>query len=232
MDLREFKRECILSEHENLSRVVEKELVATAVLRGAALGSYLIAAAFAVAYDFSIAAIVYGVPVLGSGGLYFGKLSNATATQVPKTNNGTFDPVIVFGLGLQLGLGYNFTKGPLSAGFALTVFGIVEGVIAPWHPYGQSSRSTALTVSDAVMQSGYYFKLSGMVGVIGLLYGKVDFAIIQAAVNVKITLSLQCRYTCLDSFAYRTHLPDGTHWETVQDEPTTAAYSVGLSYRF
>ena len=39
--------------------------------------------------SFSIAAIVYGVPVLGSGGLYFGKLSNATATQVPKTNNGT-----------------------------------------------------------------------------------------------------------------------------------------------
>jgi len=144
--------------------------------------------------SFSIAAIVYGVPVLGSGGLYFGKLSNATATQVPKTNNGTFDPVIVFGLGLQLGLGYNFTKGPLSAGFALTVFGIVEGVIAPWHAYDQSSRSTALTVSDGVMQSDYYFKLSGMVGLIGLLYGKVDFAIIQAAVNVKITLSLQITY--------------------------------------
>ncbi|MBV9774528.1 MAG: LysM peptidoglycan-binding domain-containing protein, partial [Gemmatimonadetes bacterium] len=32
------------------------------------------------------------------------------------------------------------------------------------------------------------------VGIIGLLYGKVDFAIIQASLNVKITLSLQITY--------------------------------------
>jgi LysM repeat protein len=137
--------------------------------------------------SFSFSAIVYGVPVLGSGGLYFGKLSAATATQVPRTTQGTFDPVIVFGLGLQLGLGYDFTKGPLSAGFALTVFGIVEGVIAAWHPYVPAGGSKAL-------QDDYYFKLSGTVGVIGLLYGKIDFAIIQASLNVKITLSIQITY--------------------------------------
>ncbi len=144
--------------------------------------------------SFSIAAIVYGVPVLGAGGFYFGKLSNATATQVPKTTKGTFDPVVVFGLGLQLGLGYNFTKGPLSAGFAVTFFGIVEGVIAPWHPYDQSGQSTALVAANGALQSDYYFKLSGTVGVIGLLYGKIDFAIIQASVNVKITLAAQITY--------------------------------------
>ena len=138
--------------------------------------------------SFSFSAIVYGVPVLGSGGLYFGKLSSATATQVPKTTQGTFDPVIVFGLGLQLGLGYDFTKGPLSAGFALTVFGIVEGVIAAWHPYAPPSST------GGAVQDEYYFKLSGTVGIIGLLYGKVDFAIIQASVNVKITLSIQITY--------------------------------------
>lgn len=137
--------------------------------------------------SFSFSAIVYGVPVLGSGGLYFGKLSSATATQVPKSTRGTFDPVIVFGLGLQLGLGYDFTKGPLSAGFALTVFGIVEGVIAAWHPYLPAGGQKAL-------QDDYYFKLSGTVGVIGLLYGKIDFAIIQASLNVKITLSIQVTY--------------------------------------
>ena len=144
--------------------------------------------------SFSIAAIIYGVPVLGSGGLYFGKLSNATATQVPKTNKGTFDPVIVFGVGLQLGLGYNFTKGPLSAGFALTVFGIVEGVIAAWHPYDKSSQQASVTELGLALQSDYYFKLSGTVGVIGLLYGKIDFSIIKASVNVKFTLSLQITY--------------------------------------
>src|SRR5262249_52269625 len=135
-------------------------------------------------------AIVYGVPVLGSGGFYFGKLSSATATQVPSTAKGTFDPVIVFGLGLQLGLGYNFVKGPLAAGFALTVFGIVEGVIAPWHPYTPALPAAAGTS----LQNEYYFKLSGTVGIIGLLYGKVDFAIIQASVNVNITLSLKITY--------------------------------------
>jgi hypothetical protein len=140
--------------------------------------------------SFSISAIVYGVPVLGSGGLYFGKLSNATATQVPRTELGTFNPVIVFGLGLQLGLGYNFVKGPLQAGFALTVFGIIEGVIAAWHPY-----TPALASGGALsLQDEYYFKLSGTVGIIGLLYGKVDFAIIQASVNVNIKLSLKITY--------------------------------------
>jgi len=143
--------------------------------------------------SFSLYAIVYGVPVMGSGGLYFGKLSSATAMQVPKTNAGTFDPVIVFGIGLQLGLGYDFTKGPLSAGFSLTVFGIIEGVIAAWHPYSGSTTRSITALGDS-LQSDYYFKISGTVGVIGLLYGKVDFAIISASVNVKIVLSIQITY--------------------------------------
>ncbi|MBT2117094.1 LysM peptidoglycan-binding domain-containing protein [Dyella sp. LX-66] len=146
--------------------------------------------------SFSISAIVYGVPVLGSGGLYFGKLSGATATQVPRTDLGTFNPVIVFGLGLQLGLGYNFVKGPLQAGFALTVFGIIEGVIAAWHPYkpAQSASRELMQAGSGSLQDEYYFKISGTVGIIGLLYGKVDFAIIQASVNVNITLSLKITY--------------------------------------
>ncbi|WP_316196939.1 LysM domain-containing protein [Bradyrhizobium sp. SZCCHNS3053] len=143
--------------------------------------------------SFSISVIVYGVPVLGAGGFYIGKLSNATSTKIPKTNLGTFDPVIEFGIGLQLGLGYNFEKGPLKAGFALTVFGIVEGVVAPWHPYNPA-RTLASRASSGALQSDYYFRLSGTVGIIGLLYGSVDFAIISASVNVKIVLSIQLTY--------------------------------------
>jgi len=146
--------------------------------------------------SFSISVIVYGVPVLGSGGFYFGKLSNATSTKIPKTDLGTFDPVIEFGLGLQLGLGYNFEKGPLKAGFALTVFGIIEGVIAPWHPYDSSGTEMVRASSGGALQSDYYFKVSGTVGIIGLLYGSVDFAIISASINVKIVLSLQITYEC------------------------------------
>jgi LysM repeat protein len=138
--------------------------------------------------SFSVSAIIYGVPVLGAGGFYFGKLSSVTATQVPKTTKGSFNPVIVFGLGLQLGLGYNFVKGPLKAGFAVTVFGILEGVIAAFHPY-----STRLPSTGSV-QDDYYFKITGTVGIIGLLYGSVDFAIISASVNVKLTLSVSLTY--------------------------------------
>lgn len=163
--------------------------------------------------SFSISVIVYGVPVLGSGGFYFGKLSNATSTTTPKTDLGTFDPVIEFGVGLQLGLGYNFEKGPLKAGFALTVFGIIEGTIAPWHPYDESSRALALAASGGALQSDYYFKVKGTVGIIGLLYGSVDFAIISASLNVKIVLSISITY------------------EAYREIPLTATASVEVSLK-
>jgi len=143
--------------------------------------------------SFSIYAIVGGVPVMGSGDLYFGKLSSATATQVPATDKGTFDPVMVFGIGLQLGLGYSFTAGPLTADFSLTMFGIIEGVIAAWHPY-QLPASSQPGQTSGPLQDEYYFKLTGTVGIIGTLNGKVDFAIIQASVSVKIVLSAQITY--------------------------------------
>jgi hypothetical protein len=137
--------------------------------------------------SFSLSAIVFGIPVLGSGGLYFGKLSNATATQVPVTSLGTFNPVVVFGLGLQVGLGYNFVKGPLKAGFALTVAGIIEGVIATYHPYSGDNSGTEV-------QDSNYFRLQGTVGLIGMLYGTVDFKIISASVLVNLTFSVQIVY--------------------------------------
>lgn len=139
--------------------------------------------------SFSFSAIIYGVPVLGSGGVYFGKLSAVTATQVPATTKGTFDPVITFGLGMQVGLGYNFSMGPLKAGFALTVFGILEGTIATFHAYQISSGS-----SNTPVQNDYYFYIKGTVGVLGKLYGSVDFGIISASLTVKITLSLSVTY--------------------------------------
>ena len=138
--------------------------------------------------SFALYAIIPpGIPVMGAGGFYFGSLGNAASTLVPQTSAGTFEPVIAFGVGLQLGLGYNITEGPLSAGFSLTIFGIVEGVLAAWHPYDGVTGNNSL-------QDEYYFKLTGTIGIIGLLYGKVDFGIVQASVNVKIVLSLQISY--------------------------------------
>lgn len=150
--------------------------------------------------SFSLYAIIAGIPVTGSLGLYFGKLSAATSTDVPKTTKGSFDPVLVFGVGLRIGLGYDFTKGPLKAGFALTVFGIIEGVIAPWHSYTPGDAGRALPSADGrsllgdAVQDDYYFRVQGTLGIIGTLYARIDFAIITASLNVKIIVSLQVTY--------------------------------------
>jgi LysM repeat protein len=158
--------------------------------------------------SFTIEAIIPpGIPVVGSGGLYFGKLSSATSSQVPQATNGTFNPVIVFGFGLQVGFGKSIHYGILSAGFSLTVVGILEGVIAKWNPYpnyqltGASSDDALVRADDRQVQDAYYFWLRGTVGLMGKLYGTVDFAIIKADVNVEIKLLLQLTYESYSSIA-------------------------------
>ena len=88
--------------------------------------------------SFSIEVQAGPLPVVGSAGFYFGKLSSATTDKVPHdTRPGWFNPVIVFGFGAQVGLGKSIEAGILRAGFSVTVFGIIEGVIARWQPYGE-----------------------------------------------------------------------------------------------
>lgn len=131
--------------------------------------------------DFSRSAtvelIVYGVPILGSGGLYFGVLSSASSRRVPAVKEGYFNPVLTLGLGLQLGLGKSFQKGPLKAGFSLTVLGVVEGVLARWNP------------PNPQLESDFYYWLQGTLGIAGKLYGKLDFSVVKADVNVALVLA-------------------------------------------
>lgn len=149
--------------------------------------------------SFTIEGIVYpGIPLLGSAGFYFGKLSSATSNQVPLVTNGTFNPVIIFGFGLQIGVGKSIRYGILSAGFSITVFGIVEGVLAKWNPY----QLTAGGASDnSQLQGAYYFWLRGTVGIIGKIFGTVDFAIIKADVNIEVKVMLQLTYESYRSIA-------------------------------
>ncbi len=149
--------------------------------------------------SFSIEAIVPpGLPLLGSAGFYFGKLSSATSNQVPTVTNGTFNPVIVFGFGLQVGVGKSIRYGILSAGFSITVFGIIEGVLGKWNPYQLTDGGSS---SNSQLQGAYYFWLRGTVGLIGKLFGSVDFAIIKAEVNIEIRLMLQLTYETYVSMA-------------------------------
>ncbi len=142
--------------------------------------------------SFSVEAIIPpGIPVMGSGGFYFGKLSSATTDKVPAATNGWFNPVIVFGFGAQLGLGKSIEAGILRAGFSLTVFGIIEGVLARFLPYEGPTQLG----NPNNLQDGYYFALIGTAGVQGRLYGSIDFAIIKA--DVDISISLYIRFTLI-----------------------------------
>jgi LysM repeat protein len=130
------------------------------------------------------------LPVMGSAGLYFGKLSSATTDRVPSSPHGTFNPVLVFGFGLQFGLGYSFEAGILKAGFSLTALAILEGILAKWNPYQLPAGPT----DNTQLETAYYFWFRGTVGLMGKLYGSVDFAIIKAELNIDITLIVQLTF--------------------------------------
>jgi hypothetical protein len=141
--------------------------------------------------SFTVQAIVPpGIPAMGSGGFYFGKLSSATTNKVPQTNNGSFNPVIVFGIGLQVGVGYSVNYGILSAGFSVTLFGVIEGVIAAYHPYTGALQES----NKEQVETSYYYYLQGTIGIIGKLYGSVDFGIISASVNITVIVYAQATF--------------------------------------
>ena len=112
------------------------------------------------------------IPVSAAAGLYFGVLSGQTATQVPQVTNGSFAPVIVAGFGVEVGLGKSVSIGPLDAGFFAGFIGILEGVLAWFHPD-----------SDQGSQAIYY-KVTGTVGIQIHIWGTVNFAILQASLDI------------------------------------------------
>ncbi|SDF78063.1 LysM peptidoglycan-binding domain-containing protein [Chitinophaga filiformis] len=130
------------------------------------------------------------IPVMGSAGVYFGKLSSATTNRVPAATNGTFNPVLVFGFGIQFGFGYSFDAGILKAGFSLTAVAILEGILAKWNPYQITDGSG----NNTQLETSYYFWFRGTVGIMGKLYGTVDFAIVKADVDVAISLLVQITF--------------------------------------
>ncbi|MDQ7981740.1 Ig-like domain-containing protein [Paraburkholderia sp. SARCC-3016] len=142
--------------------------------------------------SFTIEAIIPpGIPVLGSAGFYFGKLSSASTNRVPASSYGTFNPVLVFGFGMQVGFGKSIQYGILSAGFSVTVVGILEGVLAKWNPYQLTDSGREPSTQ---LQGDYYFWLRGTVGIVGRVYGSVDFAIVKANVDITVKLLLQLTY--------------------------------------
>ncbi|NER29873.1 MAG: hypothetical protein F6J89_20195, partial [Symploca sp. SIO1C4] len=105
--------------------------------------------------DFSRSIAVNVGIFLGVGGFYFNKLSAETATSVPAITNGTFNPVLEFGIGLKVGLGKIIKKGPLRAEMSITIHGILQGVFATFNPTDTSQNKVT------------YYKVQGVVGIFG-----------------------------------------------------------------
>jgi hypothetical protein len=122
--------------------------------------------------DFSRSFSIQVFPFVGYGGFYFGVLSGATTSKVPTTTYGQFNPVIVAGLGLSLGVGKTIDEGILSAGLSLTVVGIFQGVLGYYTCY-----------SDSTQKATYYW-FQATVGIVGHIYGEINFAIISARLDV------------------------------------------------
>jgi LysM repeat protein len=143
-------------------------------------GNFRIDFGFPKGLDFSRSFSVQVFPFVGYGGFYFALLDGATSKRVPRIVNGDFHPVIEFGVALSLGVGKTIDEGVLSGGLSVTVIGILEGVLAWFHPTDSSPEET-------------YYWFQGTVAVIGRLYATIDFAIVQASVDVTAYLSVTLR---------------------------------------
>lgn len=117
------------------------------------------------------------LPFMGSGGFYFGVLSASTATTVPQTTKGNFSPVIVFGIGLRVGIGKEINKGILKAGLSLTVQGVLEGTFAQYNSF------------DGGNEDVMYYYILGKIAIVGHLYGAINFAIISAELDIRLFIS-------------------------------------------
>jgi hypothetical protein len=146
-------------------------------------GAFLVDFGFPYHRDFSQSLAIEAFPFTGAGGFYFGVLDSQTSTAVPAIKNGSFKPVIVFGIGLQVGVGKTIDEGCFSAGVLVAVEGILEGVLAFFQPSDASAKET-------------YWALVGSVGVSAHVFGSIDFVIVQASVDLYVFANVQITAIC------------------------------------
>ncbi len=141
--------------------------------------------------SFTIQTMASGIPVIGSVGFYLNKLSGVTSTRLPVSSIGHFKPVIELGLGMRLGIGKEFQKGPLKAGISVVVIAIIEGVMARWNRWKDNKSEGK---KGLVQKDSFYFWLQGTAGIQGKLFGTVDLGLVAADIDLSITLATQLTY--------------------------------------
>ncbi|MFP5246278.1 MAG: hypothetical protein ACLGH0_06245, partial [Thermoanaerobaculia bacterium] len=140
-------------------------------------GNFRVDLGFPANGNFTDSFTVQVFPFIGSGGFYFAYLTGETSQRVPRITNGVFNPVLEAGIGLRVGLGKEVNKGILAGGISITVEGIVEGIVAFFTPY------------DNALSDAKYYWIQGTVGIVGQLYGKVDFVVIKVSVSVRASIT-------------------------------------------
>jgi hypothetical protein len=116
----------------------------------------------------------------GGGGLYFGKLRSGDLPSTTTTID--YNPILEFGLALELGLGRDFTAGPVSASLFVGLRGVFQGLLA-WEAVDKDSNDTKLS------RSPDYYWFSASVSLIGTVRGVVNLGIVSLSFSVNIGVS-------------------------------------------
>ncbi|MCC6368243.1 MAG: LysM peptidoglycan-binding domain-containing protein [Bryobacterales bacterium] len=135
-------------------------------------GNFRIDMGFPKGLDFSQSFSLQIFPFVGYGGFYFALLNGQTSSRVPQITNGEFNPVIEFGIALSVGVGKTIDEGILSGGVTVTVVGVLQGVVAWFHP------------SASNVPEDQYYWVQGTISIVGKLYATIDFAVIKATLSV------------------------------------------------
>ncbi|HEY6315420.1 MAG TPA: LysM peptidoglycan-binding domain-containing protein [Streptosporangiaceae bacterium] len=141
-------------------------------------GQFRLDFGFPVDRDFTHSFCIQGGPFVGYGGFYVAVLDGQTSERVPPIANGTFSPVVEFGIGISAGVGRTIDKGMLKAGATLTLEAIVEGVLAWFNPNEQS------------LPSDFYYYIQGTAAITGKIYGSIDFAVVKASISIVATAAV------------------------------------------
>lgn len=140
-------------------------------------GGFLIDLGFPDHVDYSRSFVAQAGPFMGKGGFYVGR---TPAAAIPQFEGLPAGDAFRMGVALRIGLGREFTKGPLFASLSVSVFARIEGAVA---------RNTALVAPDAIdrkdLLAGYFFFLQGEIGIILEIEGRVDLRLVQARVLIR-----------------------------------------------
>ncbi|HZN16295.1 MAG TPA: hypothetical protein VFB78_18655 [Acidimicrobiales bacterium] len=121
----------------------------------------------------------------GQGGFYVAKLSSATSDVFA---GGVYNPIIAAGLAMRVSISESVDLGLLSGGMSATVMGIVQGAIGFTAP-GSVGAEPAEGVVD-FLRNPAAVALNGQFSISATIYGKVDFGIVSASVNLSVSAAV------------------------------------------